>query len=95
MLTRFVKALLAALTVSLAAGPAFAQDAARTLHQLFAEERGFNHREEPLSASAEGVRNFDNRGGAGAMSLLARALARRRLLGDGWRAAAQLYAQIR
>lgn len=52
---------IAIIAAAMHAAPAFAQDAATALHALFAEERAFGHREEPVSATAEGVPGFDDR----------------------------------
>lgn len=51
----------ATILVGMSVSPAFAQDTATTLHALFAEERAFRFQEEPVSASAEGVRDYDDR----------------------------------
>lgn len=56
---RFIASLAAAAFI-MSASPAIAQEPAAALHQLFAEERAFGHREEPVSATVEGVAGFDN-----------------------------------
>jgi uncharacterized protein (DUF885 family) len=54
---------LAALTlaVALLATPAFAQSPSQELTRLFEDERAFFYREQPLTATNEGVRDYDNR----------------------------------
>ncbi len=52
----------AALAVSMSFAPAaFAQSASQTLSQLFDDERAFTWREDPLSATSDGVHDYDNR----------------------------------
>jgi len=56
------KTLIAALILGMSpTTPAFAQDTAAALNQLFADERAFGHREEPVWATAEGVHDYDDR----------------------------------
>ena len=43
------------------ASPAFAQDAAQDLQRLFADERAFVWREDPLGATYDGVHDYDDR----------------------------------
>ena len=52
----------AALAASMSFAPAaFAQNASQTLSQLFDDERAFTWREDPLSATSDGVHDYDNR----------------------------------
>jgi uncharacterized protein (DUF885 family) len=57
---KFAPALLAALPL-FAGVPAAAGPAELALGQLFADERAFTLREDPVSATAEGVRDYDDR----------------------------------
>lgn len=54
---------IAALTLAwvLSATPAFAQTPSTELARLFEDERAFLYREDPLSATADGVRDYDDR----------------------------------
>ncbi len=54
-------ALLAAALALVIAMPAAAQTASQTLTQLFEDERAFTWREDPLSATGDGVHDYDNR----------------------------------
>ncbi len=55
-------ALIAMFTLAVAAArPALAADPAAGLRQLFADERAFTWREDPLAATADGVRTYDDR----------------------------------
>lgn len=58
---RFVKLLIVIAFVVGFAPSAMAQTAAAPLHQLFADERAFSLREQPVSATAEGVHDYDAR----------------------------------
>jgi len=51
----------AAASVLTLSPPAFAQTAAQALDQLFQDERAFTWREDPLSATGDGVHDYDNR----------------------------------
>ena len=46
------------------AGPAFPQSASQALELLFADERAFTLRENPLAATRQGVRDYDDRLGS-------------------------------
>lgn len=48
-------------TMLAAAPPAFAQNASQALSQLFDDERAFTWREDPLSATSDGMRQYDDR----------------------------------
>jgi uncharacterized protein (DUF885 family) len=50
-----------ALFMTMNASPALAQSAAKQLAKLFDEERAFVWREDPITATAEGVRRYDDR----------------------------------
>ena len=52
---------IACMSISWAASPAFAQDARTDLQQLFAEERAFLWRMDPLTATGDGVHDYDDR----------------------------------
>lgn len=60
-----MKSMLAAIligsTMTLAATPALAAPPSKALAKLFADERAFVYREDPLSATSEGVRIYDDR----------------------------------
>ena len=57
-MTRLVPA--AALAMSVAT-PALAQNAGADLTRLFADERAFVYREDPLSATSAGIHDYDDR----------------------------------
>jgi uncharacterized protein (DUF885 family) len=54
-------ACLLGLSMTLAAFPAVAQSASKALTKLFDDERAFIWREDPLTATADGVRRYDDR----------------------------------
>ncbi len=57
-----MKTLLVAVAAALLwAGPAHAQNASQALAQLFEDERAFVWREDPLTATGDGVRDYDDR----------------------------------
>jgi len=56
-----MKAVLLAAMVAMIATPALAQTPSQTLTQLFEDERAFTWREDPMTATGDGVHDYDNR----------------------------------
>ncbi len=72
-----IVACLLGLSMIFAVSPVVAQSASKSLAKLFADERAFVWREDPLAATGEGVRGYDDR-----LPSLAQAAQARRLSAD-------------